>query len=352
MDQSKRAVLIIEDNREFLEATAELLQLSNYRVYTADNGQSGIQKARIHKPDVILCDIVMGDLNGYQVLTVLSRDEATANIPFIFLTSLSQWADVRKGMEMGADDYLIKPYDEHDLLGAIEARLQKHERIIKSAVSLKSLESLVNEARAAKLIIDLSEGRRFRQVKKKQKIYLEGDLPENVYFLKNGKIRTYQISDDGREMVTGIYGSGDFFGYEAALLNKPSCQNAEAIDDSELYLLPRNEFHTLLFKDIRIARKFIELLSGNVVEKQEQLVQLAYNTVRKRVADALIRLSAKFSSTEQPEIKITRDGLAAMVGTAIETVSRTLSDLREEKIIEKEGSNIRILSPERLKQIR
>ena len=174
-----------------------------------------------------------------------------------------------------------------------------------------------------------------------------------MFLVKEGKIRTYQRYMDEREMVTGIFSSGDFFGYESALLNQKHTDSAEALDDSELYLVPRTEFNSLLFKDVRIAKRFIELLSGNVVAKQEQILNLAYDTVRKRVAAALVQLHSKFCQKDELgcEIRITREGMAAMVGTAIETVSRTLSDFKEEGLIEKEGSKIKIISIELLKQM-
>ncbi|WP_256012810.1 response regulator [Desertivirga xinjiangensis] len=354
MNQKRKAILVIEDNHALLEATAEIIELSGFIVHTANSGWDGVQQARIHCPDVILCDIMMPDLDGYQVLNILNRNESTANIPFIFLTSKAGRADFRKGMDMGADDYLIKPFDDTELVSAINSRLQKRERLLQCALSLNSLETLLDEARAANILVEQSENSRLRTFRKKQIVYVQGEQPQNIFLVKSGKIRTYRIYSDGREIVTGIYSEGDFFGFEAVLLNRSYSDNTEALDTSELYLVPANEFNTLFFKDIRIAKKFIGLLSGNLEEKQEQLLKLAYNTVRKRVADALISLAEKFCQNQQEEckIKISRDGLAAIVGTAIESVSRTLTDFKEEHLIEKEGNTIKILSIEGLKKIK
>jgi CRP-like cAMP-binding protein len=257
-------------------------------------------------------------------------------------------------MEMGADDYLTKPFDDMELLNAIESRLLKRERAIKNAGNASSFEGLLDEARSAKLLNNLSVNSRIKTYKKKQSIYMDGDQPMNVYLVKSGRVRTYMVYQDGREIISGIFTAGDFVGYESVLLNTPYPENAEAIDNAELHLIPRNEFNTLLFKDPGIAKRFIELLSGNLQEKQEQLLKLAYNSVRKRVADALINLAEKFhgSSTGSCEIKVSRDDLAAMVGTANETISRTLADFKDEKLIEKEGSTIKILSVEKLRKIK
>ncbi len=118
-----KKILLIEDNNEMRENTAEILELANYSVITAVNGRSGVEKAAKELPDLIICDIMMPDLDGYGVLYLLSKNLDTAGIPFIFLTAKSEKADMRKGMSMGADDYLTKPFEEMELLNAIEARL-------------------------------------------------------------------------------------------------------------------------------------------------------------------------------------------------------------------------------------
>src|SRR3954462_3025397 len=101
-------VLIIEDNNDIRENIVEILELADFRVYPANNGKTGIELAIKHRPDIILCDIMMPDLYGYGVLYMLNKNPETATIPFIFLTAKAERIDFRKGMEMGADDYLTK----------------------------------------------------------------------------------------------------------------------------------------------------------------------------------------------------------------------------------------------------
>jgi CRP-like cAMP-binding protein len=354
MKKPRKTVLLIEDNQDIRESTAEILAMADFTVFTAENGKKGIELAQAHSPDIILCDIMMPEMDGYSVLYLLRKKESTADIPFIFLTAKAERADMRKGMEMGADDYLTKPFDDMELLHAIESRLLKRERESSNISHVASFESLLDEARSAKLLNELSDHSRQRSFKKKQHIYMQGDQPLNVYLVKSGKIRTYLVSQDGREIITGLFTSEEFLGYESVLLNTPYPDNAEALEAAELYLIPRNEFNTLLFKDHGIARKFIELLSGNIQEKQEQLLNLAYNSVRKRVADALVNLAEKYQGVyaDKCQIQVSRDDLASMVGTANETVSRTLSDFKEENLIEKEGSTIIILSVAKLRKIK
>lgn len=118
-------IVLIEDNADVRETTADILELANYEVITAESGKLGIEKATEHQPDLIICDIMMPGLDGYGVLHILSKKPETASIPFIFLTAKAEKDDVRKGMNLGADDYLTKPFEEMELLNAVESRLRK-----------------------------------------------------------------------------------------------------------------------------------------------------------------------------------------------------------------------------------
>ncbi len=354
METIRKKILLIEDSVDIRESTAEILDLAGYDVATAENGKIGVEMALTYFPEIILCDIMMPELDGYGVLYLLSKNELTAHIPFIFLTAKAEKTDLRKGMEMGADDYLIKPFTDMDLLNSIEVRLQKRDRLTKNLGRSASLDHLINEARSAKLLQELSESSRIRTYKKKQSIYNDGDSPSNVYLVKTGSVRTFMVYEDGREITTGIFVSGEFFGYDTILLNKTYTDNAETFEPSDLHLISRENFNALIFKDHGISKRFIELLSGNVKQKQDQLLKLAYNSVRKRVADALVSLAEKFGEPQSDYviIKVARDDIAAMVGTACETISRTLADFKEEKLIEKEGSAVKILSVSKLRKIK
>jgi CRP/FNR family cyclic AMP-dependent transcriptional regulator len=124
-------ILLIEDNMEVRENTAEILELANYRVVTAENGKVGVEKALEVRPDLIICDIMMPVLDGYGVLHLLNKNESMRSIPFIFLTAKAERMDFRKGMEMGADDYITKPFTDVELLNSIERRLRKVELLKK-----------------------------------------------------------------------------------------------------------------------------------------------------------------------------------------------------------------------------
>jgi len=119
-----RKVLIIEDNTDIRENIVEILELEGYQIYAADNGKSGIEMALFHKPDIILCDIMMPETDGYKVLDSLRQFPETKAIPFIFLSAKAERGDFNKGMELGAADYLTKPFDDVALLAAIENKFK------------------------------------------------------------------------------------------------------------------------------------------------------------------------------------------------------------------------------------
>ena len=108
----KRKILVIEDQEDVRENIAELLDLSNYEPVIASNGKEGVKKALEIKPDLILCDIMMPEMDGYEVLYLIGKNPEIASIPFIFLTAKSEKNDFRKGMNLGADDYITKPFEE------------------------------------------------------------------------------------------------------------------------------------------------------------------------------------------------------------------------------------------------
>ena len=118
-------ILLIEDNDDMRENTSEILTLAGHHVETASNGKEGVIKAQLKTPELIICDIMMPELDGYGVLHMLNRDPNTNHIPFIFLTAKADRADVRKGMELGADDYVTKPFSPRELNARIKAVLRR-----------------------------------------------------------------------------------------------------------------------------------------------------------------------------------------------------------------------------------
>src|SRR4029079_10530729 len=170
-----KSVLVIDDNKDIRENTAEILDLAGYKTLTAENGKKGVEVALREKPAVIVCDIMMPELDGYGVLHLLRKNPETQNIPFIFLTAKTERGDFRKGMEMGADDYITKPFEDIELLNAVEVRLKKSEILDQQyASSPQGLTQFLNDVKSAGLIQQLAEQYEVEGYYKKQMLYQEG----------------------------------------------------------------------------------------------------------------------------------------------------------------------------------
>lgn len=345
-------VLVIEDNFEMRDNITEILQLAGYQVFTASNGREGVDMALKHLPDMILCDIIMEELDGYGVLYRLSKYPETNTIPFIFITAKTQKQDLRKGMEMGADDYLIKPFDEIELLNAIEARLKK--RIVqkdfysKSILQMQQLASIEKGLPELKKII---ENRKLKIIQKKQVIYYEGDKVTGIYLIHKGKIKTTKIADDGRELTTAIYDTDQFVGTNVLFSNGNYIDNAIALEECSLSFFPIHKLEKLISQYPDVASKFIKILSNEVCDKEEQLLQMAYSSVRKRIAESLL-IYHKQHCHNGENINLTRYEIANLSGTAPETVSRTLTDFENEGLIDKNHSELILLNPKKLGNLR
>ncbi|MES2267548.1 MAG: response regulator [Bacteroidota bacterium] len=347
-----KTLLIIEDNDDIRETVVEILGLAGFNVYEASDGKMGIDLAIQHKPDLILCDIMMPELDGYGVLYMLNKNPETENIPFIFLTARAERLDLRKGMEMGADDYLTKPFDDMELLNAIDIRFKKKEQQKNFySKSLDRLNTLISKNNGLTELKKIISERRTREFKKNQVIYYEGDKGNNLFLLISGKVKSIKMAADGRELMTGIYGADEYLGINALLLDEEHSETATATEDSLLCLIPKELLEPLLSQYPDVGREFIKLLAHDIREKEEQLLQMAYNSVRKKMAEAMVRLHEQEPALEHG-FKISREDLAALTGMATESVSRTLSDFKDEGLIDKKGSQIIILNLDRLAKMK
>lgn len=349
-----KKILVVEDNSDIRENTAEILSLAGYKTFTAENGKVAVEMAIREQPHLIVCDIMMPELDGYGVLHLLKKNTATENIPFIFLTAKTERTDFRKGMEMGADDYITKPFDDLELLRAIEIRLRKIE-IIQSqyAAGEKGANELIKDLKGLGLLTLDPERYDTEILSKKQHLYMEGRRPKYLYYLKSGKIKTYKLHEDGKEYITNLYNSGDYIGYVPLLENKSYDDIAEVLEDAEVAVIDKDDFLQSIYNDMNIATKFIKLISRDVKEKEDRLLHLAYDSLRKRVAKGLVDINQKFNKDKstQQSIDISREDIAQYVGTATESLIRTLSDFKSEKLIEIKDGKIRILEVEKLNNL-
>ena len=348
-----KSILVIEDNKDIRENTAEILDLAGYKTFTAENGKKGVDIAIKEKPDVIVCDIMMPELDGYGVLHLVRKNENTQTTPFIFLTAKTERSDFRKGMEMGADDYVTKPFEDIELLNAIEIRLKKSEILgNKYAPSQSGLSQFIKDVKDSGLMKQLADQYNIESYSKKQVLYQEGKRPKHLYYLLKGKVKGLKTHEDGKEYITDLFSEGDFIGYPALIEDKNYDDSAAVLEDAEIMQIPREDFHKMLYGDLGIAVQFIRIITRNVKDKEERLLNLAYSSLRKRVAKALVEIQGKFNTAGQNKpIEISRDDIAHYVGTATESLIRTLSDFKAEKLIEIKEGKILISNYDKLKNL-
>jgi len=343
-----KKILLIEDNLEILENTAEILTLAGYDVCTASGGKSGVEKALIYLPDLIISDIMMPGLDGYGVLLLMQKQPALRDVPFIFMTAKTERSDFRKGMELGADDYITKPFSDTELLNAVEARFKKSARTLLE----DKFEQIPFRPEKASLE-NLLANKTTNIYKKKQLIFSEGNHPHYLFYVANGKVKAFKTSEDGKELIIGLYGKGDFLGYTALLEEAPYKITAEAIEEAEIDMISKKDFFDLISSSPDFARRFFRILADNNNKKTEQMVNLAYHSLRKRVAESLLLLKAKYERDAAGDfsIHLKREELANLTGTSTESLIRTLSDFKSEGLIRIQNGQIELLELKKLRDM-
>ena len=346
-----KKILVIEDNLDIRENICETLELSDFETFEAENGEKGVEIARKEVPDLIICDIMMPVMDGYQVLEALREFDETAGIPLIFLTAKAEVNDFRKALRLGADDYITKPFSENELLQAIELRLNRIDTFKKSIETDENIESSTKPVVLSELL-DL-ENREHKSFKKKEFVFHEGNWASYLFFLKTGAVKIFRLHNDGKELITEIYKGGAYFGYYALLKDAPYQDYAVCLEDSEIILIPKTDFLNITYSNINIAKKFIRILSNDVDEKEQQLLHMAYDNLKQRVIRTLIDLYEKYKDNEHPEasIKLTREEISKYVGTARESFIRVMSDLNKSGHLEIKDGVICIDNPHELKQL-
>ncbi|WP_317897702.1 response regulator [Aurantibacillus circumpalustris] len=347
-------ILIIDDNVAVRENTSELLELAGYETITSSDGKQGLQMMRTNKPDLILCDISMPVLDGFGVLQALQNIPGAATIPFIFLTSKAEMSDMRKAMDLGADDYLTKPYTGDSLLKIVSARIKKStllKKAMEESHEFKEPSVLPNEQDN---YLTLLENKPIKKIRKKGFVYSEGDSANSLYFLKCGKLKIYKSNESGKDYIIDLLMEGDFFGYTALLEDSVHKESVMAIETSEVVMVPKQDFLHYLNGDNNLSIKFIKLLSKNLIVAEDKLIKLAYNSARKRVAEALLFVAGKFMTDDKHEItfELNRENLSSLAGISPESVSRHLTDFKDEGLLESNGGTIKICDIKKLEKIK
>jgi CRP/FNR family cyclic AMP-dependent transcriptional regulator len=344
-----KTILLIEDNAEIRENMGEILSLASYRVLEAANGLAGVAMALTEVPDLIVCDIMMPELDGYGVIHLLHKNPTTETIPFIFLTAKAERAEMRKGMELGADDYITKPFSSTELLNAVEGRLKKATTV--QSAKRTNLPDPVVEENNTSLADTFTQQGETHTYTAKQRIYSEGQEASKLYRAGDTTVRIYRTNEEGKEFVTAVCGTGEYFGFSALLEGTPHRECAEALETGDISSITKDEFEAVMKNNPEAKQGVMKMLAGDVHEKGAQLLSMAYNSLRKKVAEALVMLHKKTLAKAvgiPVSIQISRESLAAIAGTAKESLIRTLGEFRDEGLISINGRAITILEEKKL----
>ena len=346
-------VLLIEDDSVLRENIAELLELSDFEVLTAPNGKLGLKSININIPDIIVCDIMMPELDGYEVLSEVTKNTKTKHIPFIFLSAKTEHQDVRKGMNLGADDYITKPFTEDELVSAIKSRLAKA-----SILKEKEQDNVHNYSEKDELI-NLNDLKNFFDdygneltFNKGDIIYREGDHSNFIYLITKGAVKCHKLDTKGKELATSLYKEDDLFGYTSFTHNLPHKETATAIKKTKLVGLSILQLSEILKNNNKLAIALIDHLTDDLSHFKDQLLEMAYSSVNKKTANTILQFAEKINRRPNDPIKISRNDLASVAGIATETFIRTLTNFKNQGLIKSEGRNIVVLDVDGLKQIK
>ncbi len=348
---SMKKILLIEDDVSLRENTSELLELSGYEVITASNGKLGVDVAKQQMPHIIVCDIMMPEMDGYGVLKELSSCEGTKHIPFIFLSAKTEYKEIRKGMDLGADDYLTKPFEEEELMSAIESRLAKAQLIAHMMDDNKpsTPEEQIRTLSELKSFFD--DTGEISIINKDEVIYNQGDHSNKIYLILKGAVKCHKMDEDGKELITSLYSDDDFLGFTSFFENIPYQESATAVESVKLAGISKDALKSILEKNHTISIQLMELLSENISDIKEQLLHMAYSSVRRKTAQTLLQFAEILNKKSNEAIKISRSDLASVAGIATESLIRTLSSFKKEGLISIEDRNIKILELQSLKHI-
>jgi len=308
--------------------------------------------AKKNLPDLVLCDIMMPEMDGYGVLEQLSSDQNTRHIPFIFVSAKTEKQDVRRGMNLGADDYLTKPFEEDELLTAIRCRLEKAEQMnamFKEHPKEVSGEHEIRSLNELKNFFD-DHGNLF-SFKKDETIYNKGEHSNMVYLILKGVVRSCGLDEEGKELITSIYSEDDFLGFTSLTDHLPYQEYTVAMEAVELAGISKEKVKAILEDNKSVSLELMDVIAENLTSIKKQLLQMAYSSVRKKTAQTLLVFSKAINKDKQGPLKIARSDLAGVAGIATESLIRTLSDFKNEGLIAIENRHIMVVDRDALERV-
>ncbi len=203
-------------------------------------------------------------------------------------------------------------------------------------------------------LLSFSENKMVKKIRKKDLLFMEGDSANFLYIIESGKIKVFKSNEFGKEYIIDIYKTGDFIGYASLMKSCSQEESAIAIENSKITLIPKDDFLKLLYNNKEVCSVFIRLMSTNYFEMEKRLLNLAYDSARKRVAEALLFVSKKYQKDDKHEspFSMERENISAIAGISRESVSRTLTYFKKEGLIVGNNNDIQILDYKKLERMK
>ncbi|WP_114750677.1 cyclic nucleotide-binding domain-containing protein [Pleomorphovibrio marinus] len=350
----KSTILIFEDNRDRLKHLTDVLKLDGYDVIPVGNWSEWISLNSKIRPDLIICNLFIPDMDGFGIFHLLSRNSSTADIPFIFLSEEFDIATFRKVMGIGADDFFSIPFEDLELLQAVEVRLKKNKKIKSQFGEFQTGEKdFFDKGSLLNAFQKYSDSHSRKYLKKKELLFMEGSHPFELYYIIKGGLKTYRLTQDGKQLITGLHYSRQFVGYQPILNRTPYQESAQAMSSTEVYVIPKEDFEHMVFNNRQVSSHFIKLISSDLFDTEKRLIELAYLSIRQRLAITLVHLynQQKVGEKPVPAILISRKDLSNILGTAHESLNRIIADFKNEGLIEIIDGGFRIEKLDKLQEL-
>ena len=340
------SILIIEDNKEVRDNLYDILSLAGYQPRAAENGKQGLEMAFAASPDLILCDVMMRDLDGFGVLQILQSREETQHIPVVFVTAKSELEDMRRGMNLGADDYITKPFYKDELLRVLEVRLRKN-KIRQKAQGIGSLPETASPKRGdlQASLDDLLTHSSRRHYRRGEALFREGEQVRDIFVLRSGYVKLQSSTDFGKTLIVFVFQPNQIFGYPEFMVDRLYEHDAVALTNAQADLIPVDILREKLRSDQVLSDFFMGLLANGLLDSDVRMKEQAYLSVRKRCADTLLLAAEIFGDQPWP---MSREELAQWAGTAKETFIRNMTEFRDSGWIEIDHQEVHILEASKL----
>jgi CRP/FNR family cyclic AMP-dependent transcriptional regulator len=372
-------VLIVDDSPANVKILTDILSSAGYKVNAVSGGAEAFARIAVEPPDLVLLDVVMPGMSGYEVCRQLRAHPATALLPVVMVTSLDPRRERVAGIEAGADDFLSRPFNPPELLartrsllrikalqdrtsrqtaelaewsGKFEARVAERVAHLERLGRLKGLftgpaaelapstdEAIPSRALWPQLLEQLAALGVARSYPRNMVVVSEGDASDSLYVILSGRVKVYVSGEEGREMILAEQGPGEIFG-EVGLDERPRSASVATLEPSQLSAIPRSDFRAFCAAHPEMAMMLVDRLIGQVSHLTENVKNLALVDVYGRVARLIMDLAREKEGRLVIEPRPTQQAMAERVGASREMVSRILKDLAAGGYIRMEGAQL------------